>query len=70
MFSRIARSAILTYQRRKLSRPSVCVYEPTCSAYALDAIAKHGFSIGTWHAVWRATSPLFLGQCGLVFNEG
>jgi uncharacterized protein len=34
-----------------------CRFEPTCSAYALDAIRKHGVLRGYWLAVKR------IGRC-------
>ena len=30
-----------------------CRYQPTCSAYALEALAKHGGFKGTWLAISR-----------------
>lgn len=33
--------------------PRRCKYEPTCSAYALQALRRHGPIRGTWLAVWR-----------------
>jgi len=30
-----------------------CRYQPTCSAYALDALEKHGAVRGTWLALKR-----------------
>ena len=33
--------------------PRRCKYEPTCSAYALEALRRHGPIRGTWLAVWR-----------------
>jgi uncharacterized protein len=30
-----------------------CRYQPTCSAYALEALEKHGAIRGTWLAVRR-----------------
>lgn len=30
-----------------------CMYYPTCSAYALEALKKHGPIAGTLLAVWR-----------------
>ncbi|HOQ14561.1 MAG TPA: membrane protein insertion efficiency factor YidD [Bacillota bacterium] len=34
------------------SRPS-CRFVPTCSEYAIEAIEKRGFFIGTLLAIWR-----------------
>lgn len=33
--------------------PGSCRYYPTCSNYAIDAIAVHGFFKGTAMAIWR-----------------
>ena len=35
----------------------VCRYHPTCSAYALEAVTKHGSIKGSWLAVRR------IGRC-------
>lgn len=37
--------------------PGRCRFHPSCSAYALDALAEHGAGRGTWLAVRR------LGRC-------
>ncbi|WP_347139726.1 membrane protein insertion efficiency factor YidD [Paracoccus sp. SSK6] len=34
-----------------------CRFQPTCSAYALDALSRHGALRGTWLAVRR------IGRC-------
>lgn len=33
--------------------PSSCRYFPSCSAYAIEAISKHGAARGSWLAVRR-----------------
>ncbi|NJM75439.1 MAG: membrane protein insertion efficiency factor YidD [Acaryochloridaceae cyanobacterium RU_4_10] len=33
--------------------PPSCRYQPTCSAYAMEAIAQHGAVLGSWMAVKR-----------------
>jgi len=37
--------------------PSACRFEPTCSVYAMEAIAVHGAAHGMWLAIKR------LGRC-------
>ena len=32
---------------------SACRFEPTCSAYALDALTRHGAATGTRLTLWR-----------------
>lgn len=33
--------------------PPACRYVPTCSEYAMDAVAHHGVARGSLMAVWR-----------------
>lgn len=37
--------------------PRACRFQPTCSAYAIQALMRHGPIIGTWKAVRR------IGRC-------
>ncbi len=39
---------IAVYQAVHAGRPSPCRYWPTCSAYALEALAGHGAARGLW----------------------
>jgi putative membrane protein insertion efficiency factor len=42
------RRLILWYQSARAGRPSPCRFQPTCSSYALDALAQHGAGRGLW----------------------
>ncbi len=51
---RLAIAAIHVYQREiSANRPPTCRFEPTCSAYALEAVSLHGFFKGGALALWR-----------------
>ncbi len=41
-----------------------CRYQPTCSAYALEALEKHGAVRGSWLAVRR------IGRCHPMGGDG
>ena len=47
--------AILRFYKRHISPllPNACIYTPTCSEYAVEAIEKHGVFKGTGLAIWR-----------------
>jgi len=54
-FARTVVTAPIVVYRRVLSPalPRRCKYEPTCSAYAVDAIREYGILRGSVLAVWR-----------------
>jgi putative membrane protein insertion efficiency factor len=41
-----------------------CRFSPSCSAYALEAIARHGAIAGTWLALKRVARCHPWGDCG------
>jgi putative membrane protein insertion efficiency factor len=47
---------------------NVCRYEPTCSAYALQALQRHGAAAGSWLAAGRVLrcNPWCQGGCDPV----
>ena len=47
--------ALLRFYKRNISPllPNACIYTPTCSEYAMEAIEKHGVFKGTWLAIQR-----------------
>ena len=51
--ARVLALAVRTYRLLRAGRAAVCRYEPTCSAYALDALERHGARRGTWLALCR-----------------
>ncbi|MGH2787148.1 MAG: membrane protein insertion efficiency factor YidD [Actinomycetota bacterium] len=54
---RVAVNLIRTYRWATAGMPRHCRYEPTCSAYASDAISARGLIRGGWLAVRR------IGRC-------
>jgi uncharacterized protein len=54
MIRRIAVAPIVVYQRVvSPALPRRCKYEPTCSAYAVQAIREFGILRGSVLAAWR-----------------
>ncbi|MGP8162514.1 MAG: membrane protein insertion efficiency factor YidD [Acidimicrobiales bacterium] len=56
--------AIRVYQAVRLNRPSPCRFVPSCSDYAVEAIATHGALRGSWLVVRR------LGRCRPAGGRG
>lgn len=54
LLARLAALPIRAY-RRWISpwKPPTCRFSPTCSAYALEALERHGLLRGSWLSVWR-----------------
>jgi putative membrane protein insertion efficiency factor len=46
-------AGVRAYQFTRGQRPSPCRYWPTCSAYAIEAIERHGAARGGWLAARR-----------------
>lgn len=54
MFKRFCLAAIRGYQRYiSPLLPDACIYIPTCSQYAVEAIEKYGVVKGCWLGVRR-----------------
>ena len=55
----------VTFYRKHISGllPPVCRFNPTCSAYMLEAVAVHGAAKGVWLGILRILrcNPFFRG---------
>lgn len=51
--ARVLAAAVKAYQHVAAARPSACRYVPSCSTYAVDALAAHGARRGGWLAIRR-----------------
>jgi putative membrane protein insertion efficiency factor len=57
---------IVDFYRRRVSPllPPLCRFEPSCSAYAREALLRHGAAKGTILAAWRVLRCNPLGKGG------
>jgi len=51
--ARALRGILRLYRAWSATRPPRCRYEPTCSAYALEAVERFGAARGTWLTLRR-----------------
>lgn len=51
--ARVLAAGVRVYRFVRSGAAPVCRYEPSCSAYALAALERHGARHGTWLAVRR-----------------
>ncbi len=51
--ARLLLLVVHAYRTVRAGRPSPCRYIPTCSAYAVEAIERHGAGRGGWLTVRR-----------------
>ncbi len=58
--------APIRFYRRVLSpiKPRTCRFQPTCSAYAEEAIRAHGILRGGFLSIWRILRCNPFGSCG------
>ena len=63
--SRVLIRVIGIYQAVRGNKPSPCRFVPTCSAYATEAIERHGTARGSWLAVRRISRCHPLGRHGI-----
>ena len=60
---RLLQAGVRAYRAVPRIGPPRCRFAPTCSAYALEALQRHGAARGTWLTVRR------IGRCH-PFNPG
>ena len=71
--ARMMAGAIIAYRRWiSPALPARCRFYPSCSAYALEAVARHGALRGSGLAAWRLLRchPFHPGGCDPVPQPG
>lgn len=53
--SRALAAPVHLYRGARAGRPSPCRFTPSCSAYALEALDRHGTVRGAWLVLRRLT---------------
>lgn len=67
MFKRFCLAAIRGYQRYiSPLLPDACIYIPTCSQYAVEAIEKYGVVKGCWLGVRRICAVIRFMPAGMT----
>jgi hypothetical protein len=46
--ARFLHAVVRLYRSLSAGRPSPCRFDPSCSAYALEALEQHGAARGSW----------------------
>jgi hypothetical protein len=63
--ARVVLGFIHVYQGFRGGRPSPCRFWPSCSAYATEAVERHGAARGSWLALRRVARCHPLGGHGV-----